>query len=887
MKNEELVKIYMDLNKVLLASIHLENKTVYTFDGENNYNFSYIEFFQFMAKKFNLAPAFINKALLILESLDSSNEFLEIVAEYYDNDGHPNTFVYHILSQKKNELLVSIRKSNNDFGPKDQITKSVSKAYIDNIVKYNILAKSPFLLIYVDIDNFTKINVEYGQAFGDRVLIEMVSACNDFIGNKGFISRVVGDRFLIFYEISNDYDEVHSFVFNLKIKMQNITSAISRGIAITVTIGAVRFPYDGNEYELLLKKCEKALIRGKNKGRDCFVIYLVEKTGPVTADDEIKAIDKIDAVSTKDNVYSLITSVNQTLSTENSFDEALDKAIASIGNYFYIDRVTIARINIKTGKIIKHHAWFNHKTSSRFNVYCIDEIIPIWAEALGNKKFLKIDDTQKLDKNHPLVNIFPIDHTSSSLAFELLVNNRSYGLIRFDMTTGPRHWPGELFQIMLLLSQLISSNIQKNYLSQQNSEIMYYDSKHGVYNFLKFFKDSGEYLLNNPIEKFSIVEFDARNIVKYIMTIGDKKIHQLVLDIMDCLVPYYDELIYGKRPNGPFVIFFMHQDKEKIELIIEKIGQLIHKFSIETHTNDISLQAGGYLADLKADGLELSIERASTTRSLNKTNHLIWYSDEINRNEMFINEMVSRVDEAILNNEFIINLQPKISTIDLSLIGAEALSRWNYKKEKILSPNQFINIFEEKGIIDKLDFYVFEEICKYQKNLIIKNKKLVPVSVNVSRYISDYVNYINHIEKIRNKYDIPAKYIEIEITEGMYYENSSLISNFIDLLHEKGYLVAMDDFGAGYSNLVGLAKLNFDIIKFDKSFCSDLNNENVKSTITQLLYLVKSMNMTTICEGVENAEDVQFLANTGCDAIQGFYFSKPISMDEFLNKYYK
>ena len=120
----------------------------------------------------------------------------------------------------------------------------------------------------------------------------------------------------------------------------------------------------------------------------------------------------------------------------------------------------------------------------------------------------------------------------------------------------------------------------------------------------------------------------------------------------------------------------------------------------------------------------------------------------------------------------------------------------------------------------------------------------------------------------------------------MYYENSQKIYEFICKLHDVGYKVSMDDFGSGYSNLVSMAKLNFDTIKFDKSFCIDLENNNVKIMLDKLIELIKMMNMSTICEGVETKENVDYLTKIGCDSIQGYYYSKPIPYQDFKKKYY-
>ena len=886
MQNFKLIDQYMQFNKILLATINIEKKTIDLFDGKTNKVFNYRDFFIYISEYFNLEPSFIDKAVVVVETIDPNNEILEIDAEYKKKNGTPVEFIYYIIKQPNNEFLLSIKENEvKEASHLDQMTKANPKSYIDNRAKNNMLSKTPFVLMYIDIDNFKHINDEFGQLIGDMILIEMVSVAKNILGDRGAISRVGGDRFLVIYDIDDDYHLVHDFIFNLKQDMQRLSTCSSRGISVTLTIGSAQYPSDG-PYELLLKKCMKALIRGKNKGRDCFIMYLVDKCGVVTMDDEITdKVVKIDNTSAKNDVYSLITNINQLLSDEKMMDESVDRAIQLIGNYFYIDRVSIARLDIKTLKIKKHHACYNPKISIIYKAYCNDDLIEPWGKALGAKKYLKVDDSRVLDDNHPLKNIFPIDNTIASMAFDLNVNNKSFGLIRFDMTTGPRHWQPEDFQVFLLISQLFASYFQKNYLKETNYTTFYKDPSYKCNNFTKMFTDAGDMIITNGVNKYSVIEVDLRNIVTYKSIIGKKRMAVLVNSMVDVFENTKD-CIYGKYHEGPFVIFLPHHDKAIIEKLINDISDLVDKFTELYNYNELGLQSGIYLADARTDSLVDSLSYANMTRQLNKNQMFIYYSDDIKNKALLKTEMILRLDEALDNGEFLLYLQPKISTVTGKLIGAEALTRWNYKNEKLMFPDQFISLFEEQGVIEKLDFNVFENVCKYQRNLMDTGHSAVPISVNVSRYVTNFDEYLKKIEVIRNKYRIDAKYIEIEITEGMYYENSTTILKFINNLHSVGYKVSMDDFGSGYSNLVSIAKLNFDVIKFDRSFCMDLDNKNVKLMLLKLIDLVKALHMYTICEGVETKENVDYLTKIGCDSIQGYFYSKPIPWQDFFRKYY-
>ena len=886
MVNNKVIDKYIKFNKLLLSTIRIKTKTIELLDGDDTKKYSYRDFFLYMASHFDLDPSFVDKAVVVIDSIDTKSQQFELNVEYRKTNGEPANFLFNILKETSDKFLFFIKEvKTNDGDHLDQMTKAIPKSYIDNRAKSNMLTKTPFVLMYIDIDNFKHINDEYGQVIGDMILIEMVSVSKNILGDRGAISRVGGDRFLLIYEIDDDYDTVHNFIFDLKQQMQRLSSTMSRGISITLTIGSAQYPSDG-EYELLLRKCKKALIRGKNKGRDCFVMYIESKCGKVTLDDEIHdKVVKINNASAKNDVYSLITSVNQLLANEKNFDQSIDEAIGLIGNYFYIDRISIARLNIKNFKIKQHHAWYNPKISTKYPAYCVDEIIPRWGEALGVKKYINIEDNEALDDSYPLKELFKVDHTTASMAFELIVNGQSFGLIRFDMTTGIRHWQTEDFQVFMLLSQLFASYIQKNYLKETNYDALYRDNKYGCNNYTRMFLDAGDRIISGDVSDYSIMQIEIRKIVRYRVIIGEKRMK----DIINIFVSAFEinNVIYGKINDGPFVMFIENHDKKKIESIFNQISKNLSDYFKKNSIHSMSLKAGVYFANTKTDSLISAIDTANLTRKINETENVLYYSDDIKNQFILKTEMVLRFDEAIEKEEFLLYLQPKISTKTGKLIGAEALSRWNYKSETLLFPNDFISLFEEQGIIEKLDFCVFENVCKYQRYLLDNHLQIVPISVNVSRYILDFNSYIKTIETIRKKYNIKQKYIEFEITEGMYYENTNTILEFINKLHKFGYRVSMDDFGAGYSNLVTMAKLNFDVIKFDRSFCMGLENERVKLMLSELIRLIKTLNMATICEGVETKENVEYLTDIGCDSIQGYYYSKPIEWKQFINKYYK
>lgn len=242
---------------------------------------------------------------------------------------------------------------------------------------------------------------------------------------------------------------------------------------------------------------------------------------------------------------------------------------------------------------------------------------------------------------------------------------------------------------------------------------------------------------------------------------------------------------------------------------------------------------------------------------------------------------------SIKNNEFIIFLQPKFDTITEEVVGAEALIR-KLENGNIIMPNEFIPQYEETGIITELDTYVLEEVCRLQKKWRELSLPLLPVSINESRHHLKNENHIQELQEILSKYDADASLIELEMTETTVIEDILLAKGAAEAVKRLGFVVSMDDFGTGYSAFNILKDIEIDILKIDKEFFRNLeSNKRAQIIIETIIKMCKALKIKTVAEGIETKEQVNFLKKFGCDIIQGYYFSKPITIQEFENKFLK
>ena len=242
-------------------------------------------------------------------------------------------------------------------------------------------------------------------------------------------------------------------------------------------------------------------------------------------------------------------------------------------------------------------------------------------------------------------------------------------------------------------------------------------------------------------------------------------------------------------------------------------------------------------------------------------------------------EVVRFFEQAISEGQISVHYQPQYNHSTGRLVGAEGLMRWNHPEFGPQSPGDFIPAMEKYELINRADLYVFEQICRFQSNCPASVR--IPISFNVSRHDLVDCDYVKELETIRKEYNVPVKYLRVEITESSTDGGIELVATAINRFHEAGYLVEMDDFGSGYSSLGILKNLPVDVIKLDLSFLAGEGSGGEGGIIlNSVIQMAKWLETQTIAEGVETVEQADFLKSVGCNYVQGYLYSKPIPEEE-------
>lgn len=422
----------------------------------------------------------------------------------------------------------------------------------------------------------------------------------------------------------------------------------------------------------------------------------------------------------------------------------------------------------------------------------------------------------------------------------------------------------------------------------KNIYIAQHDDLTGIYSRTTFLKQLSYLTKNNPETEFTIVAADIVNFKVTNSMYGTEKCDEILKYLAAC---YKKISLYGlcSRYGGDQFVFVLAGQKSEREVdYIENLANLISKkapienllvkYGIsKTQNEEIS-------ANLICDRSLLAAKSILHNYEVTVAN----YEGPVSKKNIKAQLLESSFLNSIKNEDFKVWYQPKFDSLTEKIIGAEALVRWIKADGTVVSPTEFVHVFEEDGLIYRLDLYVFEKVCRQMKFWIDKGYEPFPVSVNISRTSLQHKNVIRRYEKILKTVDIPAKYVPLEITES----SSSVDQRIKDLikdLKEAGFSIHMDDFGTGLSSLESLNFLPFDCIKFDKSLIDYIGTPVGEELLKHMIQLVQFMNLKIIAEGVETQEQMEFLKNLNCTQIQGYYYAPPMSYEnfiEFLKKRY-
>jgi len=826
----------------------------------------------------------------------------------FDKDGKPDSvigFIKNIDEMKRLELRQA------DANMRDSLTKLYKMDYTRQLIEQFVIVENAkgsrhdehACILVMDIDDFGLINGRMGKSFGDEVLKNIASDIDKLFYTSDIIGRVAGDEFIVLMKNIRSREDV-------VLKVKELLDVINRtyvgedvNFNCTAGVGIALYPDDGSDFETLLDKAELALINAKNEGRNNYGFYEADKKdkyGHISLKDfrikkENSEAENNARTSESDSIIELAFKLMDESKDTDSAINLLIRQLArqlNLGGICIRTRVgrdlrTVSRYQCSTVEDLEFD-----NTDMTYSAVQWDELLDMYKNNDNLVSFSNVDDIEYAVERSMLIAL----GARAYVGCAFYDKGEFAGNIDFVDFDNVRHWTSAELTNMRAVANVVSSYLLKMKAYEDASDTVErltgYDGVTGLLMYEKFLELSGEYIEQAPHGKYAIVYMDFSNfkIVNEVhgYEIGDKILRRLAEEATG----HKNYYIYGSRVFSDNLLFFIRlgdMDVEEISQIFENMGKRFSdRMQLEYIDSKLMLNIGVCPFEICGQPVPLKniISNANIARKRTKLPDMprvIVYRDEMGDRLKTEVAYAASMESAFRNHEFVVYMQPKVSLKTGQIDGAEALIRWKKQDGQMIFPNDFIPVFEKNKSITLLDYYVYDEVCKYLKNRIDAGKKVVRISINVSRvHLYSIDELAGYAKSLLAKYKIPPTLLEFELTETVFTDKVDDTVNLMSKLRALGVLVSMDDFGSGYSSLNVLTKLPLDVLKLDKEFLNDFDNDpDEKIIIPSVIEMAKKLDLSVVCEGVETSDQVEFLSEVGCDYAQGYYYSKPIPQEQF------
>ncbi len=809
----------------------------------------------------------------------------------------------YISTVGKIEDISGVKNANQrliDKAERDPLTKLYNKAATKSLIKNCLRTDSRDTydaFIIVDVDNFKTVNDTLGHLFGDSVLVELSQEMQDLFRSNDIIGRIGGDEFIVFLRGLKQKSHIEAKAADLCKVFSLIYSDEDDGVKISGSLGIALYPDDGDTFDELYRKADIALYTSKRAGKSCYNFYKSGDEIP-TEGKPVPRVDRyhstIDFLSGNSGLDSeVFNSAFEMVENGGDMNESVNVLLSKIGKHFNFGRITVSEAREETGVFRDSYVWnAKYMESPRTNAvkYSLRELNEVCS--CFDKNFLFTINTQNTDrlKENAFVSYLTANNIKSAMTCGYFKSGRLVGTVSFQEQSAAYVWSIEEAKSLKELTRIIFSymiKLRNYYNAVETAEYSAnFDALTGLLNFNSFRRETSERLSSAfDNDRFAMLMADFSNFSYINNKFGYDAGDNLLKSFSNAIKYFSDSVIYVCRIVADrFCVF-----AEYNENIISDFEAFLRKFAsnekLTGGNTSFGISSGAYIIDSAAgedfdrayDNANLSLKFAKQHRVGKCCVYSYDMRDELNKTI----EIAADAKRALANKEFIVYFQPKVSIKNKDIVGAEALIRWIKPDGTVVPADSFVPMLEKNGFIVNVDYFVYEEVCKYLRNRIESGKAPIAISVNVSRIHMLSGDFISKLLCIVKKYHVPAELIELELTESVFNSNEEIMIETVTKLKELGFKVSIDDFGSGYSSLSLLKRMPVDVLKIDREFIRNTSEEKGEIVLSSVIDMADKMNISIICEGVETAEQIDFLRGTHCDTVQGFYYSRPIPCMEF------
>lgn len=563
---------------------------------------------------------------------------------------------------------------------------------------------------------------------------------------------------------------------------------------------------------------------------------------------------------------------------------AINNLLEKIGHFTKADRAYI--VDEKDGCYYNTYEWCNEGIEPQINQLqnLRAEDMPYWIPKLSSGESIFIEDLENVKETMPVeYEILKPQNIHTLIVFPIILSNTLKGFIGVD---NPNIKDAkDVIRLLAALGSYLGTTRENAAVYAKLEYRLNYDSLTKAYNRYGFYKNAQKLIKEHTDTEYCLILSDIKSFKLINEIYGENIADKILIDEVNIIRQKMKGNSVLGRLNGDIIAMVIPKEYLSEKEFSDMIKLLSDRYSNKNFRLHIYLGVY-YIKDVN-ETIRQMVDKVSLVIMKSKgnmSNYILYYDENSYRNDIFKQQLIGEFETALNENQFCMYLQPQTDK-DGNMLGAEALIRWNHPNMGLIMPGVFIECFEDAGLIYRLDNYIWEEAAKQLK--IWKDSGYnYYISVNISAKDFYHIDVYQTFKNLVSKYGIDTDKLHIEITETALSEDKQAAHKTIERLHDEGFIIEIDDFGSGYSSFNFLKDVCADVIKIDRVFLKKSSHEERGEQILRsIISLSHDIGMDVITEGVENVDQLSMLAKMNCDWFQGYYFSKPIAVGDFEEKY--
>lgn len=563
---------------------------------------------------------------------------------------------------------------------------------------------------------------------------------------------------------------------------------------------------------------------------------------------------------------------------------AINNLLEKIGHFMKADRAYI--VDEKDGCYYNTYEWCNEGIEPQINQLqnLRAEDMPYWIPKLSSGESIFIEDLENVKETMPVeYEILKPQNIHTLIVFPIILSNTLKGFIGVD---NPNIKDAkDVIRLLAALGSYLGTTRENAAVYAKLEYRLNYDSLTKAYNRYGFYKNAQKLIKEHTDTEYCLILSDIKSFKLINEIYGENIADKILIDEVNIIRQKMKGNSVLGRLNGDIIAMVIPKEYLSEKEFSDMIKLLSDRYSNKNFRLHIYLGVY-YIKDVN-ETIRQMVDKVSLVIMKSKgnmSNYILYYDENSYRNDIFKQQLIGEFETALNENQFCMYLQPQTDK-DGNMLGAEALIRWNHPNMGLIMPGAFIECFEDAGLIYRLDNYIWEEAAKQLK--IWKDSGYnYYISVNISAKDFYHIDVYQTFKNLVSKYGIDTDKLHIEITETALSEDKQAAHKTIERLHDEGFIIEIDDFGSGYSSFNFLKDVCADVIKIDRVFLKKSSHEERGEQILRsIISLSHDIGMDVITEGVENVDQLSMLAKMNCDWFQGYYFSKPITVGDFEEKY--